>query len=200
VHHLRYEYLSPEPTPSPGSMSRTFWYVGCPRFDSATVSGETWRGKWVATTRIKSRGFRPPVKCAMRTGRCGDWRATRRQPCTREAGSAPCVNQTVAMRRPRQQAPVMSRSSAPWQALNERIAGDVILPDSPGYDTARKPALARFDHVRPEAIVRCRTPIDVAMTLELARAARAYRSHREAAGTASRADPPPLGWSSTSRP
>jgi FAD/FMN-containing dehydrogenase len=63
----------------------------------------------------------------------------------------------------------MSRPLAPWQALNERIAGEVILPDSPGYDTARKSALARFDHVRPQAIVRCQTPIDVAMTLELVR-------------------------------
>ena len=65
----------------------------------------------------------------------------------------------------------MSRGSACWQALNDGIAGDVILPDSPEYDSARKPALARFDHVRPQAIVRCRTPEDVAMTLELARGA-----------------------------
>jgi FAD/FMN-containing dehydrogenase len=63
----------------------------------------------------------------------------------------------------------MSRSSAGWQALHDGIAGDVILPDSPDYDTARKPALARFDQVRPWAIVRCQTPVDVAMTLERAR-------------------------------
>src|SRR5262249_59491348 len=62
-----------------------------------------------------------------------------------------------------------SRSSARWQALQGGIAGDVILPDSPDYDTARKPTLARFDQVRPRAIVRCQTPADVAMTLELAR-------------------------------
>jgi hypothetical protein len=39
----------PEPTPPPGFTSRTFWYAGCPRLDRATVSGETLRGKWVAT-------------------------------------------------------------------------------------------------------------------------------------------------------
>jgi hypothetical protein len=54
----------------------------------------------------------------------------------------------------------MSGSSAHWQALNDGIAGDVILPDSPDYDTARIPAIARFDHVRPQAIVRCQTPVD----------------------------------------
>jgi FAD/FMN-containing dehydrogenase len=63
----------------------------------------------------------------------------------------------------------LRHSSARWQALNDRIAGDVIQPDSPDYATARKPALARFGYVRPQAIVRCQTPVDVAMTLELAR-------------------------------
>src|SRR5689334_25311033 len=62
----------------------------------------------------------------------------------------------------------LRHSSARWQALNDRIAGDVIQPDSPDYATARKPALARFGYVRPQAIVRCQTRVDVAMTLELA--------------------------------
>jgi hypothetical protein len=54
-------------------------------------------------------------------------------------------------------------SSAPdWAALQDTIAGDVVLPESPDYEAVRKPFIARFDHVRPQAIVRCRTPTDVA--------------------------------------
>src|SRR5262245_30027304 len=49
-----------------------------------------------------------------------------------------------------------------WSALQAAIAGEVILPDSPDYGSMRKPAIARFHHVYPEAVVRCRTPGDVA--------------------------------------
>jgi FAD/FMN-containing dehydrogenase len=49
-----------------------------------------------------------------------------------------------------------------WSPLQAAIAGEVILPDSRDYESARKPAIARFHHVHPEAIVRCRTPGDVA--------------------------------------
>src|SRR5215213_3868092 len=37
--HPCYEHLGPDPTPPPGFLSRTFWYAGCKRSDSATVSG-----------------------------------------------------------------------------------------------------------------------------------------------------------------
>ena len=60
------------------------------------------------------------------------------------------------------------RPSSEWSALQAAIAGEVILPDSRQYETARKPAIARFDHVRPKAVVRCRTPCDVAETLSVA--------------------------------
>src|SRR5262249_32946227 len=36
------------------------------------------------------------------------------------------------------------------------------------YDSARKPAIARFHHVHPAAIVRCHTPGDVAAALAFA--------------------------------
>ena len=49
-----------------------------------------------------------------------------------------------------------------WRALQDAIAGDVILPGTPEYDHARKPAIARFHDVRPAAVVRCRTAPDVA--------------------------------------
>ncbi|HEY3187839.1 MAG TPA: FAD-binding protein, partial [Solirubrobacteraceae bacterium] len=55
-----------------------------------------------------------------------------------------------------------------WSALQRAIAGDVIPAGSPGYDAARRPAIARFDDVRPRAVVRCATPSDVAATIALA--------------------------------
>ena len=63
-------------------------------------------------------------------------------------------------------------STAGWSALRRAVAGDVVLPGSGDYERLRKPAMARFWHVRPKAIVRCRTPLDVAETLALARRSR----------------------------
>lgn len=48
-----------------------------------------------------------------------------------------------------------------WEALQRTIAGEVLTPESPGYDAARKPAIARFHDVRPQAVVRCAAPEDV---------------------------------------
>jgi FAD/FMN-containing dehydrogenase len=56
-----------------------------------------------------------------------------------------------------------------WAALQEAIAGEVILPGSPGYELARRPAIARFHDTRPRAVVRCQVPADVAETIALAR-------------------------------
>jgi FAD/FMN-containing dehydrogenase len=55
-----------------------------------------------------------------------------------------------------------------WGALQRAIDGDVVLPDSPDYESVRKPVMARFEHVRPAAVVRCATPADVAATLAVA--------------------------------
>ena len=49
------------------------------------------------------------------------------------------------------------------------IAGEVLVPDAPGYEEARKPAIARFHGIRPQAIVRCATAADVAEALAFAR-------------------------------
>jgi FAD/FMN-containing dehydrogenase len=57
--------------------------------------------------------------------------------------------------------------TADWRALEGAIAGEVVLPGSASYESARKPAVARFDDVRPEAVVRCATPNDVAETIAL---------------------------------
>jgi FAD/FMN-containing dehydrogenase len=56
-----------------------------------------------------------------------------------------------------------------WNALQGAIAGEVILPGSQDYESVRKPAIARFHDVRPQAVVRCATPEDVAETISLAR-------------------------------
>jgi FAD/FMN-containing dehydrogenase len=52
-----------------------------------------------------------------------------------------------------------------WQALERAIDGEILRPGAPGYEAARRPAIARFQDVRPAAVVRCRTPEDVATTL-----------------------------------
>jgi FAD/FMN-containing dehydrogenase len=57
-----------------------------------------------------------------------------------------------------------------WDDLQRAIAGDVVLPGSPEYETARKPAIARFQDAHPAAVVRCRAPEDAAETLAFARA------------------------------
>jgi FAD/FMN-containing dehydrogenase len=56
-----------------------------------------------------------------------------------------------------------------WGQLQDAIAGEVVLPDSPGYDLAYRALNARFDHVRSQAVVRCGSPEDVVEALRFAR-------------------------------
>jgi FAD/FMN-containing dehydrogenase len=58
-----------------------------------------------------------------------------------------------------------------WQALGDSLEGELVLPGSPGYETARRPPIARFQDVRPQAVVRAATAADVAETLVLAQRA-----------------------------
>jgi FAD/FMN-containing dehydrogenase len=51
------------------------------------------------------------------------------------------------------------------------MTADVIRPDDPRYEEARKPAIARFAATRPDAIVRCATANDVVEALAHARTA-----------------------------
>lgn len=53
--------------------------------------------------------------------------------------------------------------------LREALTGEVIEPGAPGYEAARRPAMARFRHIRPRAVVRCASADDVARTLGFAR-------------------------------
>jgi FAD/FMN-containing dehydrogenase len=58
--------------------------------------------------------------------------------------------------------------TADWGALQRAIDGEVVLPGSADYESVRKPVMARFEHLRPAAVVRCATPADVAATLAVA--------------------------------
>jgi FAD/FMN-containing dehydrogenase len=57
------------------------------------------------------------------------------------------------------------------RALERAVAGDVLLPGSPEYESLHKPAIAGFEDVRPDAVVACKSPPDVAETIAFARAA-----------------------------
>jgi FAD/FMN-containing dehydrogenase len=63
----------------------------------------------------------------------------------------------------------MSKVVPDWDALQRAIDGDVILPGSVDYESVRKPVMARFEHLRPTAVVRCASPADVAATVAIAR-------------------------------
>src|SRR5690349_7422433 len=65
--------------------------------------------------------------------------------------------------------PAVSPTPADWAALRAKIAGEVVVQGSPGYDQARQPAIARFRDARPQAIVFCATADDVAEALAMAR-------------------------------
>jgi FAD/FMN-containing dehydrogenase len=55
-----------------------------------------------------------------------------------------------------------------WQALQDALDGELVLPDAPGYGPATLAFNARFDDVRPEALARCATLGDVAETIAFA--------------------------------
>ncbi|HET8873638.1 MAG TPA: FAD-binding oxidoreductase [Gaiellaceae bacterium] len=58
---------------------------------------------------------------------------------------------------------------ADWETLQSAIDGGVVLAGSPDYDSVRKPAMVRFERVKPEAVVLCRTPEDVSAAIAFAR-------------------------------
>ena len=63
----------------------------------------------------------------------------------------------------------MTDPAPDWTALQQTIAGEVVQPGSPAYETARRPAIARFRDARPAAVVRCATAGDVAAAIAFAR-------------------------------
>jgi FAD/FMN-containing dehydrogenase len=63
----------------------------------------------------------------------------------------------------------MATIETAWRQLTAALEGEVILPHSPRYDEVRKPQIPRFHDVRPQAVVRCRTPGDVVEAIAFAR-------------------------------
>ena len=63
----------------------------------------------------------------------------------------------------------MARPMTSWKALEDVIAGEVVLSGSPAYKELPKPFNARFNDVRPQAIVLCATPQDVSETIAFVR-------------------------------
>ena len=56
-----------------------------------------------------------------------------------------------------------------WGVLRGSISGEVVLPGSPAYEPTRKPAIANFGAVRPQAVVLCGTLQDVSGAVSFAR-------------------------------
>jgi FAD/FMN-containing dehydrogenase len=80
------------------------------------------------------------------------------------------TNGTAAKRAAaRREARSTTLSASALAALESAIEGAVIGPGSPEYETARMPAMVRFEGVKPAAIVRCTTPADVAAAIAFAR-------------------------------
>jgi FAD/FMN-containing dehydrogenase len=57
-----------------------------------------------------------------------------------------------------------------WDALRRAVSGEVVLAGSAAYEDTRTPFIAGLDEPRPQAVVRCRGPEDVAETIAFARA------------------------------
>jgi FAD/FMN-containing dehydrogenase len=62
-----------------------------------------------------------------------------------------------------------SQEDTQIDGLAGRIAGEVLVPGVPGYESARKPAMARWHDIRPRAVVICESASDVAEALAFAR-------------------------------
>jgi FAD/FMN-containing dehydrogenase len=60
-------------------------------------------------------------------------------------------------------------SSMDWGELEAAISGEVILPSAPEFDLGYRALNARFDDVRPQAVVLARSPQDVAEAIRFAR-------------------------------
>src|SRR5262245_41373765 len=63
----------------------------------------------------------------------------------------------------------MATIETAWRELTAALEGEVVLPGSPRYAEVRKPPIPRFDDVRPQAVVLCRTHADVVEAIAVGR-------------------------------
>jgi FAD/FMN-containing dehydrogenase len=63
----------------------------------------------------------------------------------------------------------MTATAADWEGLQRAIGGVLVLPDSSGYESVRKPEMVRFQDIRPKAVVLCGVPEDVSAAIMFAR-------------------------------
>ena len=63
----------------------------------------------------------------------------------------------------------MTIQAPDWETLEGVTSGKVLLPESPGYESTQKPAMARFYDARPRAVVLCETAEDVSEAISFAR-------------------------------
>lgn len=63
----------------------------------------------------------------------------------------------------------MTSSTSDWEGLRDSVTGEVVLPGSPAFETARKPTITNFHDARPRAVVRCESSADVGETILFAR-------------------------------
>jgi FAD/FMN-containing dehydrogenase len=67
---------------------------------------------------------------------------------------------------------LQSPSASDLAEMGKRLSGEVLMPESPGYESWRRPANPRFHHIRPRAIALCATEGDVSEVLAVARSSK----------------------------
>jgi FAD/FMN-containing dehydrogenase len=56
-----------------------------------------------------------------------------------------------------------------WSVLSASLDGDIVVPGEPEYEWTRKPFIARFDDIQPQAVALCQHADDVAEVIAFAR-------------------------------
>lgn len=65
--------------------------------------------------------------------------------------------------------PPTAPTSTDWQTLASRLDGNLVRPDSAGYEQVRVAFNSRYDGNRPQAVVQCATPDDVSEVMGFVR-------------------------------
>src|SRR5215475_102572 len=61
-----------------------------------------------------------------------------------------------------------ARAGVAWDPLRRRLAGQLVLPSDPAYETAKQLDLMQFDVTNPQAVAYCANPADVSLCLRFA--------------------------------